>query len=203
MWWVLRRLARGSGETRALDAYDVAFLAGGGRQVADSVITALNMRGLLTMHAWRVRAVAGEQPEHAVERMVMTFCGRSKSIDAVRAAVERSPEVRAIGRRLAARGLVAGAKRRVTRRGRRQLQAARRDGSVPRYAFHGITVVPVGSPQRHVGRGQTARSRPGRTPGRTGQGQGLDGGSGSGSGWDTGSHSGGGSSGGGGGGGGE
>lgn len=131
MGWVFRWIVRGSGETRTLDVYDVAFLAGGARRVVDSAVIALNRRGLLVVHASQVRTVDGEQPLHAVERAVVAFCGRTKSIDTVRAGLQRSPEVEEIARGLAAWGLVTGADRQVTRAGRRHLQQAECDPNVP------------------------------------------------------------------------
>ncbi|MGR4880708.1 TIGR04222 domain-containing membrane protein [Streptomyces sp. LARHCF249] len=201
MRWLFRWLARGSGGgIGPLDVYEVAFLAGGAERVADSVIIELNRRGLLVVHERWVRAVGGKRPPgHAVERAVVAFCRRGKTIEAVRAAMRRFPEVEEIiGGRLAARGLVAGAGRRVTRRGRRKLRVAGRDASVPAYVFSGITVAPDGPEQPRARQGSPGGSRGGRSRRRTGGG--FDGGSGSD--WGTGTHFGGHSSGGGGGGGG-
>ncbi|NGO74661.1 TIGR04222 domain-containing membrane protein [Streptomyces sp. YC504] len=169
MRWGFRRFSRGSGAARDLGVYDVAFLAGGPQRVADSAIIALNRRGLVVVLASRVRAVDGEHPEHAVERAVLVFCRRSKVINAVRAAVQRSPEVEEIGRRLAARGLVAGSRRRVTRAGRRHLQAARDDASVPQYVLGGATISRDGTVRHRGGHAQTLPAGLGRTLRRMGK----------------------------------
>lgn len=197
MRWVFRWIVRGSGETRTLDVYDVAFLAGGARRVVDSAVIALNRRGLLVVHASQVRTVDGEQPLHAVERAVVAFCGRTMSIDTVRAGLQRSPEVEEIGRGLAAWGLVAGADRQVTRAGRRHLQQAGCDPSMPAYVFVESTMLREGTVRRPIGRAQAVPVRRGRPPRRTGNRLYGDPGPGP----DTGTHSGGGHSCGGGGGG--
>ncbi|MCX5405822.1 TIGR04222 domain-containing membrane protein [Streptomyces sp. NBC_00335] len=170
MRWVFRQFARGSHEMRDLDVYDIAFLAGGARRVADSAMVALNRRGLLVVHKAQVRTVGGELPGHAVERRVLAFCGRTRSVDSVRADLHRSLEGYEIGRRLAAWGLVKGADRRVTRSGRRHLEAAGRDASIPEYVLRGAAGVldatarrPVGRP---VGRAQAVPRRRGPTSGR-------------------------------------
>ncbi|MEV6584079.1 TIGR04222 domain-containing membrane protein [Streptomyces sp. NPDC051582] len=137
MRWVFERLSKGSEQLRNLDVYDIAFLAGGAVRVADSAVVALNRRGLLVVHDARVRTVEGETPGHAVERRVYTYCGRAKSVDAVRADMERSREAYEIARRLAAWGLVKGADRRLTRGGRRHLQAAGLDPRVPEHVLLG------------------------------------------------------------------
>ncbi|MER5916975.1 TIGR04222 domain-containing membrane protein [Streptomyces sp. NPDC001982] len=150
MRMVFRRSAAAVEETRDLDAYDVAFLAGGAQRVAASAVIALSERGLLKLSGPRVRAVGEERPQHPVERAVIASCPRSRSIAAVHAALQRSREVEEIGRRLAARGLVTGSRRRLTRTGRRQLQAAERDESLPAYVFGGPAVLPDGPVRRHV-----------------------------------------------------
>ncbi|MGW7173824.1 TIGR04222 domain-containing membrane protein [Streptomyces xanthophaeus] len=190
MGWVFRWMVRGSGETRTLDVYDVAFLAGGARRVVDSAVIALNRRGLLVVHASQVRTVDGKQPLHAVERAVVAFCGRTKSIDTIRAGLQRSPEVEGIARGLAAWGLVTGADRQVTRAGRRHLQQAECDPNMPAFVFVESTLLREGAVRRPVGRAQAAPVRRGRPPRRTGSRPYGD----SGPGPDTGTHSGGGHS---------
>lgn len=167
---VFRWIVRGSGETRTLDSYDVAFLAGGARRVVDCAVIALNRRGLLVVHALHVRTVDGEQPLHAVERAVIAFCGRAKSVDAVRAGLQRSPEVEEIGRGLAAWGLVAGADRQVTRAGRRHLQQAQRDPRMPAYVFVESDTLREWTLRRPADRAQAVPPRPGPTPRRSGRG---------------------------------
>ncbi|MEV6957390.1 TIGR04222 domain-containing membrane protein [Streptomyces sp. NPDC051183] len=159
MRWVFRQFARGSDEIRDLDVYDIAFLAGGARRVADSAIVALNRRGLLVVHASQVRTVDGELPGHAVERRVVAFCGHTRSIDAVRSNLQRSLESYEIGRRLAAWGLVKGADRRVTRSGRRHLEAAGRDASIPEYVLRGAAGLLDATVRRPAGHTQGAAPR--------------------------------------------
>ncbi|MFB7032858.1 TIGR04222 domain-containing membrane protein, partial [Streptomyces sp. NPDC056295] len=96
-----RWIVRGSGETRTLDVYDVAFLAGGARHVVDSAVTALHQRGSLVVNNAQVRSVEGKQPLHPVERAMVAFCRHPTDIDIVRAVLQRSPEVEKIGRGLA------------------------------------------------------------------------------------------------------
>ncbi|MFF3017296.1 TIGR04222 domain-containing membrane protein [Streptomyces sp. NPDC057939] len=169
MRWVFRWIVRGSGETRILDVYDIAFLAGGARRVVDAAVIALNRRGLLVVHASQVRTVAVEEPLHAVERAVAAFCGRTRSIDAVRAGLQRSPEVEAIGRGLATWGLVAGADRQVTRAGRRHLQQAECDPSMPAYVFVESSALGEAPVRRPTDRAQPVQPGRGPTPGRGGR----------------------------------
>ncbi|UQX04621.1 TIGR04222 domain-containing membrane protein [Streptomyces sp. RerS4] len=149
--------------------YDIAFLAGGARRVTDSAIVALNRRGLLVVHASQVRTVDGELPGHAVERAVFAFCGRTKSVETVRAALQRSPEIQEIGRRLAAWGLVEGEEHRVTRKGRRHLEAAGRNASVPEYVLRGASDLLDATVRRPAGSAQAVPPRRGSTPGRGGR----------------------------------
>ncbi|MFJ4776403.1 TIGR04222 domain-containing membrane protein [Streptomyces sp. NPDC088762] len=134
---MFERFLKGSDELRDLDVYDITFLAGGAMRVADSAVVALNRRGLLVVHDAHVRTVEGERPGHAVERRVYTYCGRARSIDAVRADMQRSLEAYEIARRLAAWRLVKGADHRLTREGRRHLQAAGLDPRVPKHVLLG------------------------------------------------------------------
>ncbi|MEV7526179.1 TIGR04222 domain-containing membrane protein [Streptomyces sp. NPDC091371] len=166
MRWVFRRCARGSDELRDLDVYDIAFLAGGAWRVADSAIVALNRRGLLVVRASQVRTVEGELPGHPVERRVLAFCGRTRSVEKVRADLHRSIEIYEIGRRLAAWGLVEGANRRVTRSGRRHLEAAGRDASIPEYVLRGAASLLDAPAQRPAGHTPAAAPRPRPTPPR-------------------------------------
>ncbi|WP_149828152.1 TIGR04222 domain-containing membrane protein [Streptomyces tailanensis] len=151
-----RSVAAGAG-TRALDTYDIAFLAGGAHRVADSAVIALAERGLLKVRASRIRAtegavssMGGDRPRHPVERAVIASCLHSRSVVAVHTALQRSPVVEEIGRRLAAEGLVTGSRRRLTRAGRRRLRAAERDGNVPAYVLDGPAVLPSGPVRRGV-----------------------------------------------------
>ncbi|MFF5447562.1 TIGR04222 domain-containing membrane protein [Streptomyces sp. NPDC012888] len=170
MRWVFRWIVRGSGETRPLDVYDVAFLAGGARHVVDSAVTTLHQRGLLVVRNAQVHSVEGDQPLHPVERVLVAFCGRPADIDTVRAVLERSPEVENIGRGLATWGLVAGAERRMSPAGRRHLQQAERDPRMLEYVFphrsprwEGPVPPPAGQPRRRPG-GNRRYGKPGPGP---------------------------------------
>ncbi|ANS67946.1 hypothetical protein SLINC_5722 [Streptomyces lincolnensis] len=114
--------------------------------------------------------------------------------------LQRSPEVEEIGRRLAAWGLLTGSRRRMTRLGRRRLQAAEQEGSLPAYVFGGPVVLPDGPVRRGVVGAQPIPSGLGRALVRMGKA--LDRDSDSDSTWDSGGDAGGGFSCGGGGGGG-
>ncbi|MEU7663383.1 TIGR04222 domain-containing membrane protein [Streptomyces lincolnensis] len=199
---VLRRSAAVGEEARALDLYDFAFLAGGAQRVAESAVIGLSERGLVVVRVSRVRAVGGEQPQHPVERAVIAACPRGGSVAAlaVHADLQRSPEVEEIGRRLAAWGLLTGSRRRMTRLGRRRLQAAEQEGSLPAYVFGGPVVLPDGPVRRGVVGAQPIPSGLGRALVRMGKA--LDRDSDSDSTWDSGGDAGGGFSCGGGGGGG-
>ncbi|WP_433544447.1 TIGR04222 domain-containing membrane protein (plasmid) [Streptomyces sp. CA-294286] len=196
MRWVFRWIVRSSGETRPLDVYDVAFLAGGAQHVVDSAVTTLRRLGLLVVNNAQVRSVRGKQPLHPVERALVACCRHPTDIDKVRAVLQRSPEMETIGRGLATWGLVAGAERHTTPAGRRHLQQAQLDPRMPAYVF------PRRSPRREEAvpppAGQPPRRRSGRNRRYGGSGPGLDADTHSGGG-----HSGGHSGGGGGGGGGE
>ncbi|WP_432127489.1 TIGR04222 domain-containing membrane protein [Streptomyces sp. bgisy082] len=155
MRWVFRWIVRGSGETRTLDVYDVAFLAGGAQHVVDSAVTALHQRGSLVVNNAQVHSVEGKQPLHPVERAMAAFCRHPTDIDMVRTVLQRSPEVEKIGRELATWGLVAGAERQVTPAGRRHLQQARLDPRMLAYVFphrsprwEGAVPPPAGQPRR-------------------------------------------------------
>ncbi|NGO77766.1 TIGR04222 domain-containing membrane protein [Streptomyces sp. YC504] len=158
MRWVFRWIVRGSGETRPLDVYDVAFLAGGARHVVDSAVTTLNQRGLLVVHNAQVHCVEGKQPLHPVERAMAAFCRHPTDIDTVRAVLQRSPEVQEIGRELAVWGLVAGAERQMTPAGRRHLQQAQLDARMLEYVFphrsprwEGAVPPPAARPRKRPG----------------------------------------------------
>ncbi|KOG37139.1 TIGR04222 domain-containing membrane protein [Streptomyces resistomycificus] len=137
-------------EAGALDTYDLAFLAGRERRVVDSALIALSERGLLVIRASRVRAVGDEQPDHPIERALVAACPGSRSILATRQSLEHSPEVEEISRRLTARGLLKGSRRRTTRAGRRQLDAAARDESLPAYVLDGPATLRSGPVRRGV-----------------------------------------------------
>ncbi|WP_179203536.1 TIGR04222 domain-containing membrane protein, partial [Streptomyces griseiscabiei] len=148
---VLRRSVAVVGEFEAaLDLYDLAFLAGGAQRVSDSAVIALSETGALRIRGSRVRAVGEARPEHPVEQAVLAWCPRSRALTSVYAALRTSPEIEDIGRRLAARGLVTGSRRRPTRAGRRRLQSAERAGILPAYILDGPTTFPKGPIRRGI-----------------------------------------------------
>ncbi|MEU5197158.1 TIGR04222 domain-containing membrane protein [Streptomyces scabiei] len=166
---VFRRPAAAVWEPEALDMYDLAFLAGGVQRVADSAVTALSETGSLRMRGSRVRAVGEARPEHPVERAVIAWCPRSRTVTSVSTALRTSPEVEEIGRRLAARGLVTGTRRRPTRAGRRRLRSARHDESLPAYVLDGPAALSNGPVRRGVLSAHPLPSGLGRTLTRMGR----------------------------------
>ncbi|MGW1720104.1 TIGR04222 domain-containing membrane protein [Streptomyces sp. NPDC002156] len=147
----------------ALDSYDVAFLAGGPQRVADSALIALSERGLLRLGGSRVRAAGEAPPQHPVEGALFALCPRSRNTASVLTALQRSPEVEEIARRLAAQNLVTGSRRRPTRLGRRQLRAAERAEGLPEYVFSGPAALPPGPVRRGVASARPIPSGLGRT----------------------------------------
>lgn len=182
-----RRSVSAIEEPEALDAYDVAFLAGGAQRVVDSAVIALSERGLLKLSGSRVRAVGEALPHHPVECALIASCPHSRSAASVLAALRRSPEVQEIARRLAARSLVTGSRRRLTRLGRRQLRAAERGEGLPDYVIGGPAVLPDGLVRRGVVSARPVPSGLGRALIRMGKAldRSSDDGSGSGSGSDS------------------
>ncbi|MFC8200810.1 TIGR04222 domain-containing membrane protein [Streptomyces sp. NPDC057298] len=179
-----RRSASAMEEPGVLDAYDVAFLAGGAQRVVDSAMIALSDCGLLKLSGSRVRAVGavGEAlPQHPVECALIALCPRNRSAASVLAALQCSPEVQEIARRLAARGLVAGSRHRSTRLGRRQLRSAERGEGLPDYVFGGPAVLPDGLVRRGVVNARPVPSGLGRALIRMGKALDHDSDSGSGS----------------------
>lgn len=147
----------------ALDAYDIAFLAGGPQRVADSALIALSERGLLKLGGSRVRAVGEARPQHPVEGALFALCPRSRNTASVLTALQHSPEVEEMARRLAARKLVTGSRRRPTRLGRQQLRAAERAEGLPEYVFSGPATLPHGPVRRGVVNARPIPSGLGRT----------------------------------------
>ncbi|AQT70369.1 TIGR04222 domain-containing membrane protein [Streptomyces sp. fd1-xmd] len=131
-----------------LDAYEYAYLAGGGLRVAESVVVSLIERGTLSLGAARLRVIGEERPDHPVEVAVIVGCPRSKPVREVIEAVRHSPEVDELARRLVCLGLVRRRRRKPTRAGRRRLADAASAGDVPAYALHGIAALVPGSARR-------------------------------------------------------
>ncbi|MFJ4612141.1 TIGR04222 domain-containing membrane protein [Streptomyces griseus] len=133
----------------ALDRYAYAYLAGGGRRVAESAVVALTEQGALSLRAGRLRPTGDGVPAaHAVEHAVIAACPRSTRVREVTEAVGRSQPVDDIARRLVRLGLLGGRRRRTTRAGRRLLAAAASEGTLPGYVLHGPTALATG-PIRH------------------------------------------------------
>lgn len=147
---------------RALDAYDIAYLAGGPRRVVECAVIGLAERGLLRLRASRVCAVGEETPEHPVERALLAACPQSRSSASVCAESRESPEVEEIGDRLAEWGLVTRSRHQLTRVGKQRLQAAEEEGTLPEYVFAGPEVLPGGTVRRAVTEAQFVPSGLGR-----------------------------------------
>ncbi|WP_371658553.1 TIGR04222 domain-containing membrane protein [Streptomyces sp. NBC_00280] len=157
-----RRSVSAMEEPGALDAYEVAFLAGGTQRVADSAMIALCERGLMKLSGSRVRAAGEALPQHPVECALVALCPSSRSAASVLAILQCSPEVQQIARRLAARSLVTGSRHRLTRLGRRRLRAAEQGEGIPDYVFGGPAVLPNGLVRRGVANARPVPSGLGR-----------------------------------------
>ncbi|MFE3230440.1 TIGR04222 domain-containing membrane protein [Nocardia sp. NPDC059228] len=136
-----------SAAERRLEAYEVAYLAGGPQRVLETALFALRDRGAVTVVGPRVRAVddadgtaehpTGHPARHPVERAVLGSGPRGSSQAVVAKAVRGGPEVAEIKQGLVALGLLTRARHRLTRAGRTQLEAARDEGTLPAYVFDG------------------------------------------------------------------
>ncbi|MGW8992762.1 TIGR04222 domain-containing membrane protein [Streptomyces zhihengii] len=142
-----RRFRRGRADSggKGLDPYEYAYLAGGGRRVAESAVVALTERRTLALGAARLRAIGEERPEHPVELAVIAACPRRRPVREVIEAVRCSSEVDEVARRLVSLGLVRRWRRKPTRAGRRCLADAASAGHVPAYALHGPAALVPGS----------------------------------------------------------
>ncbi|MFC8825472.1 TIGR04222 domain-containing membrane protein [Streptomyces sp. NPDC057137] len=134
---------RVSAAERRLEAYEVAYLAGGPQRVLEAALFALRDRGAVTIVGPQVRAVEdgdglAEHPvEHPVERAVLASCPRGRNVAVVATAVRGGPEVAEIRRELVALGLLTRARHRPTRAGVSRLDAARQEAAFPAYVFDG------------------------------------------------------------------
>ncbi|MET8014075.1 TIGR04222 domain-containing membrane protein [Streptomyces sp. NPDC005271] len=124
-----------------LDLYDIAYLAGGPRRVAETAVIALSERGAITVRRSRAR-VTGGRAEHPVERALIALCPVGKRVAPVLTALRDGPETARIGQRLVSYGLLARSRRRLTPAGRRHLETARAEGTLPGYVFTGPAAVP-------------------------------------------------------------
>lgn len=105
-----RRVRRGTGDPGELDAYDLAWPAGGRDRVVDTAIAALvHRKQLRVTRGGDLCAVAGDgRPEEPVERAVLGTVeahGGARRARDVRRDVGGGPEVEAVRLRLEQRGL--------------------------------------------------------------------------------------------------
>lgn len=139
---------------RALDLYDVAYLAGGPQRMVEVALVALHERGAVRIRLSRVRAVdeAADHPDpHPVERAVVALCRhRSLSTLSLLGAIETGPEVEEVERRMVSSGLLTPRRLRLTRAGRRHLETAEESGVYPAYVFEGPAALPKGALRRSV-----------------------------------------------------
>lgn len=177
-----------AGPEPTLDLYDVAYLAGGTWRVAEAAVITLRERGAVTVNGPRVRAGAGE-PEHPVERALTALCPHNRSLTAVLSELAGSGSVEEIGDRLVSLGLLSRSRKRLTHTGRRRLEAAGEEESVPSYVLDGPAAVPDRQLRRTVIEAMPQPSGLGRRLRRlggalddTGDGWGSDSGSGHGGG---------------------
>ncbi|OMI38179.1 TIGR04222 domain-containing membrane protein [Streptomyces sparsogenes] len=129
---------------RALDLYDIAYLAGGPRRVAQVALITLRESGAIKFIGLRVRAVRpAEAADHPVERALIRWC-HPVGCDAASAVAEvlSGPEVQRIGARLVSYGLLSRSRRRRTDAGGRALESAQREGTLPAHVFQGLSAVP-------------------------------------------------------------
>ncbi|MEV7519200.1 TIGR04222 domain-containing membrane protein [Streptomyces sp. NPDC091371] len=125
-----------------MDLYEIAYLAGGRRRVAEVALLALRERGLVTVLGPRVRAERQAADGHPVERALTALCPRGKSVASVLAALAEGPEVAEVRSRLRAAWLLGRHRSRPTAAGRRERAAARASGAWPAYVFDGPPAVP-------------------------------------------------------------
>ncbi|MGY1641641.1 TIGR04222 domain-containing membrane protein [Geodermatophilus sp. SYSU D00703] len=92
----------------ALDLYEVAFLAGGVPRVVDTALVAMVEAGRVRARSPGQLAVVEPSRRHPVEAAVLDAVGTRghRSVDVVRWRLADDDRVRAVGRRLAAEGLV-------------------------------------------------------------------------------------------------
>ncbi|MFG2112838.1 TIGR04222 domain-containing membrane protein [Streptomyces sp. NPDC048718] len=129
-----------------LGVYAYAYLAGGGRRVAQSAALSLTERGVLSFRVGRLRVIGDEQPTHPVERAVIAACPRSRPAREVVDAAAASPEIGELARGLVALGLIGSRRHRPTRAGRRCLAAVAAEGRLPAYVLAGPAAL---DPRRH------------------------------------------------------
>ncbi|GAA2350501.1 TIGR04222 domain-containing membrane protein [Streptomyces cuspidosporus] len=129
---------------QALDLYDIAYLAGGPRRVAQVALITLRERGAIKFIGLRLRAVRpAEAADHPVERALIGWC-HPVGCDAASAVAEvlSGPEVKRIGARLVSYGLLSRSRRRRTDAGGRALESAQQEGTLPAHVLQGLSAVP-------------------------------------------------------------
>lgn len=134
---------RESAAPLTLDIYDIAYLAGGPRRVARTALIQLRERGAIKFIGSRLRALrAGDPADHPIEGALIGKC-HPVGTDALSAVeeVRSGPEMKKIGRRLAAYGLLSRSGQRLTPAGERELESARQEGALPAYVFDGLAAV--------------------------------------------------------------
>ncbi|MGO4749257.1 TIGR04222 domain-containing membrane protein, partial [Streptomyces sp. 2MCAF27] len=125
------------------DIYDIAYLAGGPRRVARTALIQLRERDAIKFISTRLRALrAGEPADHPVERALIETCHPvGKDAYSAVAELRYGLEMKKIGRRLAAYGLLNRSRQRLTPAGERELESARREEVFPAYVFDGLAAL--------------------------------------------------------------
>jgi hypothetical protein len=109
-----------SGVPPRLDVYDIAYLAGGVPRLVDTALVAMVETGRVHVHSLGQLVVAEPTRRHPVEAAVLDAVGTRghRSVDTIQWRLADDDRVHAVGRRLAAEGLVHRWSR-VLRRGER------------------------------------------------------------------------------------
>lgn len=129
---------------RDLDLYDIAFLAGGGRRVAETALITLRDRGVLKVRGSRARpgdTPAEEGELHPVEWSLADLCAELDDIAVLLDFVHRGPEVVLIRAQLMSDGSLTLFRHRLTALGRRRLTEAQARGTWPAHVFEGSTAL--------------------------------------------------------------
>ncbi|KAB7844978.1 TIGR04222 domain-containing membrane protein [Streptomyces mobaraensis] len=108
--WVLRLWYLGHGDVppgTELDRFDLAYLTGGAGRVADTVITAMQQDGRVTVDGGRVTVVSAVSRD-ALERALLRHCGTdwARSLRKLRRDLREGPAVRDLHRSLVERGVL-------------------------------------------------------------------------------------------------
>ncbi|MFI0741800.1 TIGR04222 domain-containing membrane protein [Streptomyces sp. NPDC021100] len=108
--WILRLWYLGYGDLAPgieLDRLDLAYLTGGAGRVADTVITAMQQDGRVTVNGGRVTVVSPASRD-ALERALLRHCGNdwARSLRKLRRALREDPAVADLHRSLVERGVL-------------------------------------------------------------------------------------------------